>query len=111
MESETLTDSVVDISPILREREGELQSILLAIKGVSESKEWAVLKSKVFEGLTTVLSRQIQSEAKKEIPDTLKLNRLAGQLLWAEKYSDLNKLEQFFRAELSNVKLKLYGKT
>lgn len=111
IESVSLIDKPVDITPILREREGELQQILLAIKGVSESREWKVLKSKLFDGLTETLNREIQSEARKENPDALKLNRLAGQLKWSEKYADLSKLEQAFRMELSNLKLKLHGTT
>lgn len=105
------SETPVDIRPILREKEGELITILSAIQGVSETNEWSILKEKVFNGLTATLNREIQSEARKESPDVLKLNRLAGQLKWAEKYSDLSKLEQVFRTELSNIRKQLYGKT
>jgi hypothetical protein len=100
-----------DNLPILREREGKIIKILDAIQGISGSKEWSTLKEEVFESLTENLERQISSEARKESPDTLKLNRLAGQLIWAEKYSSLEKLENIFRVELTNIRKQLYGKT
>lgn len=99
----------VDITPLLNEREGELINIIDAIQGIASTKEWSTLKEKVFDGLVATLSREIQSEARKDSPDTLKLNRLAGQLKWAEKYSDLSKLENVFRLELTNVRIKLHG--
>lgn len=104
-------DEVVDNTPRLREKETELITILESLKGIQETKEWSTLKTKVFDGVTESLSREMTIEAKKENPDTLKLNRLAGQLKWAEKYSDLSKLENVFRLELTNVRKLLYGKT
>lgn len=94
-----------------RAREGELITIIAALRAVQDSPEWSTLKTKVFDDLPLALTREIQSEARKENPDTLKLNRLAGQLKWAEKYSDLSKLEQVFKLELTNVRTLLYGKT
>lgn len=104
-------EDAVDRTPTLREREAELIQILSAIQGVASSKEWSSLKEKVFDNLTTTLEKEIKNEAQKENPDTLKLNRLAGQLKWAEKYSDLSKLERIFRGELTNVRKLLYGKS
>lgn len=104
-------DPVPDLGPTLREREGELLQIIASIQKVQSSKEWSSLKTYVFDGLTERLSKDILSEAKKENPDALKLNRLAGQLKWAEQYSDLLKLEEKFRIELAQVRLKLHGTT
>ena len=95
----------------LRERETEIASILDALKKVQATKEWSTLKTKLFDGIVDSLTRDMHNEAKKENPDTLKLNRLAGQLKWAEKYSDLAKLENVFRTELVSIKQKLYGST
>ena len=100
-----------DIKPILREREGKLVKILDAIRGVMDTVEWTTLKEEIFDDLSTTLEKQISIEARKETPDTLKLNRLAGQLKWAEKFSDFKKLEQVFRTELNNIRQQLYGKT
>ena len=111
IDSISLKEEQVDITPILREREGKLLKVIDALQGIASTKEWSTLKEEVFDNLTGTLTKEIQSEARKENPDTLKLNRLAGQLKWAEKYSDLSKLENVFRVELSNVRQKLYGKT
>jgi hypothetical protein len=101
----------VDREPSFREKEGELMTILGAIQKLQETKEWSTLKEKVFDGLTSTLNKEILNEAKKENPDTLKLARLTGQLKWAEKYSDLSKLEGVFRQELTHIRKLLYGKT
>lgn len=101
----------VDRTPFLRERESELIVILEAIKGVKKSKDWSTLKTTLFDSLAENLSNQIFSEAKKETPDTHKLNRLAGELKWAERYSNLDTLEQSQRLELTQIRKILYGKT
>ena len=104
-------ETPVDVQPMLREREAKLLSIINAIQGINQTREWSTLKEEVFDSLSETLEKQIGIEARKETPDTLKLNRLAGQLKWAEKYSDLTKLEQVFRIELTNIRKQLYGKT
>lgn len=111
IENPTLSEEKpIDRKPYLRQREGEIVKILDAINGVQMSKDWSTLKNYVFDGLVQTLNKDIQEEARKEQPDTLKLNRLAGQLKWAEKYSDLNRMRDIFRPELSNIRKKLYGK-
>jgi hypothetical protein len=95
--------------PRLRMQEGDLIVVIDALQVISASKEWSSLKTQVFDTLADRLNRELVLEAKQETPDTLKLNRLAGQLTWAEKYSDLSKLEQEFRVQLSNVRKLLYG--
>lgn len=104
-------ESSVDNRPILKEKEGELVQIIEALRDIQSSEAWSTLKEKVFDSLTDSLNQQLHSEARKEIPDTLKLSRLAGQLKWSERYSDLSKLEGEFRTQLSNVRTTLYGKT
>ena len=105
------TEPIIDREPSFREKEGELMTILGALQKLQETKEWSTLKEKVFDSLTETLNKEILSEAKKENPDTLKLARLTGQLKWAEKYSDLTKLEGVFRQELTHIRKLLYGKT
>lgn len=104
-------EEVSDRVPELREKEQELINILECIQRISSTDEWSTLKTKVFDSLPESLSKEILIEAKKENPDTLKLNRLAGQLKWAERYSDLSKLEQEFRLKLTQVRKLLYGTT
>lgn len=105
------TEMPFDRLPELREREGEILTIIDSLKIVQSMPAWSSLKEKVFDGLVLTLDKELKNEAKKDNPDSLKLNRLAGQLKWAEKYSDLSKLENIFRVELTNVRKMLYGKT
>lgn len=99
----------VDTKPFLREREGHLLKIIEAIQGVAQSAEWGTLKTELFDTLINTLENQLKDEGKKENPDTNKLNRLAGQLKWAEKYADLTKLENVYRVELTSVRKQLYA--
>lgn len=94
----------------MKEREGQLLRILEAIAEVRDSKGWSTLTVEVFGSLVQSLERKLMGEAKEGSPDTQKLSRLAGQLEWAERYADLDKLEGVFRQELSNIRLK-YGKS
>ena len=110
IENVSLSEDSEDRKPILQEKEGEQITIINAIEEVRSSDSWSTLKVKIFDGLVETLNRGIQEEARKETPDTLKLNRLAGQLKWAEKYADLDKLAQVFRLELTNIRKQLYGK-
>lgn len=102
-------ESQVDVTPKLKEREAELVNIIGAIQGVKQTAAWGTLKSKIFDGLTTRFERELREEALKETPDTLKLNRISGQLTWANRYSDLDKLENMYRTELSGLRKQIYG--
>ncbi len=109
VEYSSLSSSEVDRTPVYQEKESDLIKIIDAIQGISKSKEWSTLKDKVFENLTKNLTKDILDEGRKVNPDALKLNRLAGQLEWAEKFSDLKKFENGYRLELTNVRIQLYG--
>jgi len=100
----------VDDAP-LRERETELIRLIEAIRDVNASESWSTLKEEVFDGVLVSLEKEIFSEARKDAPDLLKLSRLSGQLKWAERYSNLDKMESELRTELTNVRLKLHGTT
>lgn len=104
-------DAPVDNTVQLRERESELARIITALQNVHKGKDWSSLKTELFDGLTDSLRIKLTAEARKESPDTNRLNRLSGELKWAERFSDLPKLEQEFKLELANIKLKLYGTT
>lgn len=110
LDVETLSeDKTLDIKPKLREREQKLLNLIEAIRAVSKTREWGTLKTELFETLVHSLERDLRTEAKKEDPDTRKLNRLSGQLKWAERYADLNKLEEVFKVELTGLRKQLYG--
>lgn len=100
----------VDSKPLLREEEGKLIKILAALQTIQTTNEWSSLKEYKLDNLVKTLKSKVFTEAKKEIPDTLKLNRLSGQLEWAEKYSDLSRWEQEIRVELQRIRIMLYGK-
>lgn len=100
----------VDIKSVLREREQKFVHTIEAIQRIAETQEWCTLKTEIFDGLVTRLEKALREESKKEDPSSNKLNRLAGQLQWADKFSDLSKLETSYRIELRNVRLQLYGK-
>lgn len=103
------SEEPVDYTPQLREKESETIKIIDALQKLQQTKEWHILKETIFEGLTETLNKAITTEARQENPDTLKLNRLAGQLKWAERYSNLEKLEALYRTDLTNIRSKLYG--
>lgn len=100
----------VDRTPQLREQEASLIRIIEAIQKVKVSAEWSTLKTEVFNDIPEVLAREMKEESRKEKPDTSKLNRLAGQLKWAEQFADMDKLEAFFRTQLTNIRKYLNGK-
>lgn len=101
----------IDYKPQLRQREGELVKIIEALKNVQSSKDWSTLKNTVFDGVVTTLETQLHSEAIKQDPDKLVMARINGQRAWAKKYANLDNLAEIFRLELTQVRLKLYGKT
>lgn len=95
----------VDRSADFKEREAKVVRILEAIRVIRSSVEWSSLKTEVFDGLTARLEKDLREEAKKDQPDPCKLNRIAGQLKWAEKFSDLSKLENVYMVELQGIRL------
>lgn len=110
--SKLVLDSIekVDTTPLMRERETHLVHVIEALQGVAQSQAWSTLKTELFDGLVKTLKGELYSEAKREVPDTLKLRHISGQLKWAEKFSDLSKLEATFRVELQGVRQNLHGK-
>jgi len=98
-----------DTDELLRIQEARIIRIIEAIQGIQKMKEWQVLKEEIFDGLTHSLEKEIKNEARSENPNVLKLTRLSGKIEWAEKYADLSKLENNYRSQLVNIKLKLYG--
>lgn len=104
-------EKTVDVTPKLREREAELVKIIEALTEINKGKEWSTLKKYIFDGLVERLEKELKAEARKDGPDSNKLGKLSGQLLWAERYADLNKLIAQFRTELTNIRLQLHGKS
>lgn len=95
----------------IQEHEAKLVRILEAIGRMKESEAWSTLKTEIFDGLSTSLKRELLTEAKREDPNTNKLNRLTGELKWAEKFSNLEKFEESQRVELKAIRLRIHGKS
>ena len=95
---------------LLRETEAKTIRIVEALQGTQKTKEWRTLKEEIFDGFASSLEREIKSEARSENPNPQKLNRLSGKLEWAERFSDLAKLEDYYKIQLKNLKIKLYEK-
>lgn len=98
------------IQLILRAEEARQVKIIEAIRGIQATKEWLILKELVFDSLVKSLEKELSLEAKKTSPSTNQLNRLSGELKWAERYADLGKLEDNYKVNLQNIRIKLYGK-
>lgn len=101
----------VEVTEKLRSEEGRLVKIIEAVRSVQQTEAWSTLKIEVFDSLTDKLERELKREAEEDDPDPSKLNRINGQLIWARKYSDLNKLEREKMVELQRIKHQLYGNT
>src|SRR5262245_11996027 len=86
----------------LRAEEARVTKLLDALRVIQGTDQWKILQE-MFDHLHNVLERDLKEEARKANPDTNKLNRLTGQLEWAEKY-DLTKLENRYRIELQGIR-------
>lgn len=95
-------DSEPDTTPLLHKKEEELTSILEAVEHIKASSYWLLLQDKVFNGVVDSLQNRLRSEK-----NPTEIYRLQGQIVWAEKYTDLDKLAQAYRNELSNIRNKL----
>ena len=94
----------VDNTEIYREKESELIRIIEAINGIKSSAEWSTLKKYIFDSLVESLEKRLRDQSEQLILDAPLIHRLQGQLIWARKYSDLDKLEDNYRIELSKIK-------
>lgn len=94
----------MDRSPLLRAREAKLVGIIEALGNISSSAYWDVIKEEILNGAVDTLKRRLSSET-----ETIEMFRLQGQIIWAEKYSDLDKLAESYRNELKNIRNQLTG--
>jgi hypothetical protein len=93
----------LDTKPMLRQKETELLEIIEAIEKIGASAYWKLLQDKVFNGVMEALQNRIRSEK-----NPTEIYRLQGQIVWAEKYSDLSKLAQAYRNELTLNRKRLH---
>lgn len=98
-----------DVAEKLRKEETRVINILEAIQSIKQTREWSSLKELLFDGLVQTLLKELRVEARRDDPDPKKLNRISGELKWAERYSNLDKLEESYRVELQRIRIS-YGK-
>lgn len=94
----------VDNTEHLRERESQIIRILEAIAVIRTSEAWITLRSLIFDNTVESLEKRLKTEAEKLEINQPEINHLQGQLLWARKYVDLDKLASSFKVELSNIR-------
>ena len=94
----------IPLEDLYGEQEARIMKIVEAMREIVESKAWSTLKEEVFDRLVSSLEKDLKVEARKGNPDTNKLNFINGKLEWAEKYSDLSKLESSFKLELQRIR-------
>lgn len=100
---------IPDKTEVLQRMEQRAVRILEALGEVIKSEAWSSLKELLFEDLTKKLEEELLREAKRPESDDRVLSRLSGQLLWAERYSNLDKLYDETRLELQRIRTLLYG--
>ncbi len=88
----------------LKDREAELVRIIEAVERINQSDDWKTLKLLVFGGVVESLEKKLRLESEKSDLDISEIHKIQGQLAWARKYADLNKLNEVFRTELLHIK-------
>lgn len=107
IEQFNLDNQEPDRTPWLKDREATLVRIVETLRRVAQSEDWSSLKKLLWDDVVETLERQQKSEAEKDKPDLANLAKINGQLVWARKYSDLQKLADIFMVELNSVKKQL----
>lgn len=97
-------DSFEEKANPLQEREAFLVRVIEAIGRVSESADWDILRTELFEPVSQTLERKLMSEVKSDKINEPEIYRLQGQLVWARKYSKLEDLREVLKVELSNIR-------
>lgn len=105
MNNASIRDKTVEsVIEKTQEREAALIRQIQAIEDIAGSESWSTLKTEIFDDLLTRLERELREEAKMENPNTNKLNRITGEMKWAERFSDLEKLKDAQRVELQGIR-------
>lgn len=95
----TKEPETIDRTPWLKQQEAELIKIIEAIQNIKQSNFWKLLREKVFDGVVTSIQQKLQDEK-----DEKELYRLQGQMAWAGKFTDLDKLEKVYRDQLEIIR-------
>lgn len=104
-------DTQPEVVDKLREEENRLIQIIESISTIRETNAWSSLKEAIFDKAVSRILGDLQDEARKSNPSTNRLNRLTGELEWAERYADFTKLENNYRMRLQAIRKQLHGKS
>lgn len=96
-----------ELSTRLRQREGELVTLIEVMNRIEDNSDWLKLKSILLDSVCESIERKIRIESLKIPLDIPRIYQLQGELSWARKYSDLSKLVEDYRRELQHVRQKL----
>ena len=88
----------------LQDQQGELAKLIESINRVEANEDWRKLKELFLDGVVDKLERQLRDEAGKKEVSLPNIYRLQGQLEWAKKYTNLKKISDDKRLELTNLK-------
>jgi len=94
-------------APVIRQRQVEVVQIIESLQRIADSEDWRTLNTLVFKGLVETLKERIHVEATNKTINSDELHRLNGQLTWAKRYSDLYKLIDVYKLELTTLRNKL----
>ena len=100
-------DTPVDNTELLRHKESELVAIIEALDAIGQSKEWTILKDKIFIDVVESLKRQREIEIEKQPINGPKVHSLNGQLVWAKKYLNLSDIASIYKLELGEIRKQL----
>lgn len=89
----------VENKRFLQKRAGELTDIVEALRAIRGSKHWKLLEEKVWSEVSQTLQKRLRSENNLQ-----EINRLQGQIQWADKYLKLVEVEKAFTNELEIIK-------
>lgn len=99
-------EAPVETKRFLQKRAGELSDIVEALRAIRGSKHWKLLEEKVWQEVRDALQKRLRSESNLQ-----EINRLQGQILWADKYLNIGEVEKAFTNELEIVKSQINADT
>lgn len=88
-------------------RQQELQAIIKAFDALEKSREWQIVKEKVYRPSLQSIERQMLLASREKEIDLNKIYHLQGELAWASKYTDTDKYIEYLKKELENINSKL----
>lgn len=96
----------VENTKYLQKRIGELTDIVESLRAIRGSRHWKLLEEKVWVEVQQTLQKRLRSENNLQ-----EINRLQGQIQWADKYLNLSEVEKAFTNELEIIKSQINADT